>query len=267
MIRIVALYGTGDCYLVCALARAFEREHKIEPVVVAKASHGAIPEMFGVRWQLDEDLVRHGEGNLQQCWAHYENRIVDGATFFAHPHFVRSGARLDQLTLKWRASQADMYRAILHLSPWAPLDKPTPPQVERCGGALVITEARSWPNLPPEFWSALVGQLRARGIAVAVNDRSRPLSDLLQDCAAADWIVGPQCGTMAMACEMGLPARKILVARDLADCPYLFGLTESMPYGHCSTFAGTDHPDVDHFVVPAAAWEPRIEDIVERCRR
>ena len=37
--------------------------------------------------------------------------------------------------------------------------------------------------------------------------------------------------------------------------PYLFGLTQTMPYGHCSTFAGNDHPNVDHIRVAPDNWK------------
>ena len=85
---------------------------------------------------------------------------------------------------------------------------------------------------------------------------------LFGDLLVAEHVIGPQCGVMSVLIEAGFPCRKTLAITELSAAnPYLFGLTETMPYGHCSTFAGNDHPDVRHFVVSPTNWEEAIERI------
>lgn len=260
MIRLVPLYGVGDCYLICALARAFERTHGKSVVIGTKATHGAIPEMFGLPWQACDGEVGRAESS-REMQATWHNVIADGATIYVHPHFVRSEPRLDQLTVKPRVSQADMYRALLHISPWEPMEKPNI-EPEPVAEVVFLSRSNSWPALPAEFWMALEHRL-AGTAPILINNEKNSLRDLFRFGAGAKWIVGPQCGAISAFCEMGISARKTIIIRELGpDCPYLFDLTETLPYGHCSTFAGNDHADVDHIIVPASGWEAAIERIL-----
>lgn len=261
MIRLAALYGVGDAYLVCSLARAFEKHHRLQPRVVLKSSQAAVAKLFDLEPELNDLLIARAETD-QQLHRAYENLIHDGALLYVHPHFVRSGARLDQLTVKPRVSQADMYRALLRLPPDAPMERPQWLPTPNTADVLLITESRSWPNLPDQFWVALELRLKQAGRRPTSNHPSRPLQELFDLCAGATWVIGPQCGVMSALCESQLPCRKTLAIRELSpQCPYLFGLTQTMPYGHVSTFAGNDSA-VDHIIV-GTDWSAAIEAIVK----
>ena len=256
MIRLVALYGVGDAYLVCGLVRAFEQHHGIGACVVVKSAQVAIPQMFGVHFEVDDALVRTAEGN-HRFHCTYDNDIDDGHIFYVHPQFIRSRVRIDQLTVKARVSQADMYRALLRLQPWALLETPQRGHYQTNAEVILIPRARSWPNLPDEFWQALAKRLHARLI-----DSGKPLGNLFADCGGAKHVIGAQCGVMSVLIEAGFLCRKTIAITELSSAnPYLFGLTETMPYGHASTFAGNEHPEVSHFVVSPTNWEAVIEGI------
>lgn len=264
MIRLVTLYGIGDAYLVCAFAAAFEAERHIKPVVILKSQHAVIGDMFGVDYEVNDALIAsaEGDGNLQRC---YENLIEDGGTFFVHPHFLRSGVRVDRLTVKTRASQADMYRAFLGISPWAPLAVPRWDTVRKVphNDVLFVERARSWPNLPGTFWSALASALAPRTV-LCVPD-SEPLSHVLAAAASVDWVIGPQCGLLSLLIESALPCRKTLLVRELDDETGLgpFGMRKAFPYMGPDTFAGDIHPEVDCYPVWAdgRGWDAIIEHL------
>src|ERR1700685_4334560 len=157
MTPLVALYGVGDCYLVCALARAFERHHKDEVIVVVKTSQKCIPELFGLKHEVNDETVHSGETNagLQR---NYPNDGKDYDSIYVHPHFVRTATRLDQLTIKPRVSQDWRSRALMQLPPDAPMEVPPPLDPGLGKGALdtvLITESRSWPNIDKAFWDLL----------------------------------------------------------------------------------------------------------------
>jgi hypothetical protein len=268
MISLVALYGVGDTYLVCSLARAFERHHGVEAEVVVKSAHKFIPEWFGLKHVVDDEVVRSGESNAGMQ-LNYANDGKDYSTIYVHPHFVRTPARLDQLTIAPRVNQAAMYRALMQLPPDAPMEKPPlvlrpmfPDQIA------IIPGSKSWPNIDPEFWDALALRLRQSGKNVATYLPQWSLKELIEVCIASGEIIGPQCGVMSVACEAGFLGHKTLCIRELSpDCPYLFGLTQTMPYGHCSTFAGNDHKNVDHVIVAPENWKEQVDVVVEGCRR
>jgi len=257
VIRLVALYGVGDAYLICGLVRAFEKEHSIKACVVVKSAQVAIPQMFGVDYEASDEVVASAEGS-QFFQLSHANEIADRGFYYVHPHFVRTPVRIDQLTVKPRVSQADMYRALLGLSPWAPLEVPFGPRrIVRGSGTLIIHTSRSWPNLPPQFWEALAKRMDARLV-----EPEWSLRELFDQCDASEHVIGPQCGVMSVLCDALFFCRKTFAICELSKAnPYLFGLTETMPYGHCSTFAGNDHPDVRHFVVSPTNWEEAVERI------
>lgn len=262
MIRLVPLYGTGDTYLICALARAFEAHHQVPVTVVVKRAHACVAEAFGIAFEADDAPAAIGENPRQQ--ATYPNEIASGL-LFVHPSFVKTPARLDQLTVKPRVSQADMYRALLQLPPWAPLATPSWEKFPKLRDVVLLTESRSWPNLPGPFWEKLLAALYAGGRRVTLNDPAWSLRDLLDHCAAAGTVIGPQCGVISIACEAGFPGHKTIVLRELTPgSPYLFGLSETMPYGHASTFAGNPHPEVGHVVV-GGDWDSAIKAVLDDC--
>jgi hypothetical protein len=269
MTPLVALYGVGDCYLVCSLARTFERHHGKVPLIVVKPSHRFIPEWFGLGYEVNEKMVAAGEAGERGLHQTYDNAIVDGSPVYVHPHFVKTATRLDQLTIKSRVSQADMYRALMQLPPDAPMEKPPLVRVAPFEDqVVVIPRSRSWPNIDGPFWDALVSRLRESGKRVATFLPQWSLKELIEVCIASGEIIGPQCGVLSVACEAGFPGHKTICIRELGpDCPYLFGLTQTMPYGHCSTFAGNDHPNVDHILVAPDNWQSKVDIIVEGCRR
>ena len=256
MIRLVAMYGTGDTYLVCALARAFQETHG-EAKVIVKAAHAFLPRWFELDFEVDDRLVGAGETD-QRMKADHPND-PDSQLIFVHPTFVRTPARLDQLTVKPRATQADMYRALLCVSPWAPLTRPRE-IMGIPGDVVVIPAARSWPNLPLEFWETVCAGLVDSGRHVVINDPKWTLEELLRRCAGAAWVIGPQCGTVSIVHEARFPCRKTIVITKLDEgTPGLFNLTQTMPYAHCSTFAGSDHEDVEHVVV--SDWQAAYDAI------
>lgn len=260
MIRLVALYGVGDAYLVCGLARAFEQHHGYGVRVVVKSAQAAIPAMFGLEYNTDDAGIVAAEGD-NKLHREYENILADGHTFYVHPHFLRSGSRIDQLTVKSRVSQADMYRALLRLSPWAALETPGI-DVKVYEEIILLPMAKSWPNLPMPFWNTLASRLRNAGKPVRFVEPGWPLDQLIDRCAGAPHVIGAQCGVMSLLCEMRLPCRKTFAICELTDKnPGVFGITHTMPYGHAITFAGNDHLNVRHFVVSPHNWEASIEPL------
>ena len=85
---------------------------------------------------------------------------------------MRTPARLDQLTIKLRVSQADDYRALMQLPPDAPMEVPPRPDDGPIGRLeiVMITQFRSWPNINNEFWLELAGRLDLAGRKISLND-------------------------------------------------------------------------------------------------
>lgn len=249
MIRLVSLFGTGDTYLVCALARAFEKHHGITTKVICKSSHRYIPELFGLgsAFEVADALVADAESNSTRQRFH-ANEIADGSTYFVHPSFVRSNIRVDQFTFTCRPiSQADMYKALLHLPLDTPLDRPSFKLAEQPPGKRVflIREVRSWPNSQPVFWDKLHSTLTEHEYKVLPNQPEWDLKDLLSACAISDWVIGPQCGVMSILCHARFPCRKsFCTPQQVPGIP----ITATMPYAGVRTFAGEDY-DVDEHVV------------------
>jgi hypothetical protein len=251
MIRLVSLGGTGDAYLVCALAHAVERRYGHMVSVSLRERQSAIPGMFGLAHApADDEILRVEHDSAFQ--REHDNRIADGATFYAHPCFTRSGVRIDELTtLPGPVSQADMYRALLGLSLDEPLAMPVIPTAEyRPNTALLVPDAVSWPNDQPAFWSTLVGLLRDEGWHVEFNDPARPLADLLRDAAGAEIVVGSQCGLMSILIAAEFPCRKVLCVPSIDEGPgFAVGgrmLRRTFPYAYATKFTGNDY-DVDEY--------------------
>lgn len=257
MIRLVSMFGTGDTYLVCALVRAFEKHHNLVAKIVCKGAHRYIPELFGFHhdiqdglsgtFSVSDGLVSDAESNINRQ-RFYLNEILDGSTYYVHPSYIRSGVRVDQFTFTCRPiSQADMYKALLHLPLDTPLDRPSFKLVEQSPGqrVLLIREAKSWPNTQSAFWDKLHGSLVEREYKVLLNQPKWDLKDLFSACAISDWVIGPQCGVMSILCHAQFPCRKSFCTP--AERPGI-SITATMPYAGVRTFAGEDY-DVDEFVV------------------
>jgi len=242
MIRLVALHGTGDAYLVCALTRAFERYRRREALVVVKPEHAAVPEMFGLPYEVDEEVRRYEDPNR----AAMTENLINGARYFVHPSFTSPGVRIDQLTAKPNVTQADMYRALMHLPPDAPLETPRLDFEEPSGEVIVIPEARSWPNCQPGFWPELSSALTVAGHKVTVNDATWSLCELLQRCGRARAVVGPQCGVTAVLCAARFPCRKVLVTPNLPGAWWHLPAGSPFPYAYTRLFIGETY-DADEY--------------------
>lgn len=254
MIRLVTLGGTGDCYMVCALLDAFRREHKRNDVeVVGPAKYATIAAMFGdVPYASDDDLVRQAEQSVDMQRTYENTLIAPNTTFYVHPCFLRSEIRVDKLTTKPDASQADMYRMLLRVPLEAPLTIPTrlPAPRKEPNAVLLIPEAVSWPNTQPEFWTRLAISLRGAGRAVVANDPKWSLAELFEIAAGTDWVIGPQCGVMSILVTGRFPCRKTLASPILNDenKKLSFLSPRTFPYAYVTKFSNADY-DVEEFEI------------------
>jgi hypothetical protein len=247
--QLVALHGTGDTYLVCGLASAFKEQHGTLPLVVLKRSHVAIAQMFDVAHRVDDALVQRAETD-QRFQRNYENALLGVKPFYCHPSFVRSNVRIDHLALKPSVSHADMYRVMLQLPPDAPVQVGrTPERMPRPNTVLLIPKARSWPNLHVSFWRTLADMLSQSGRQVQIGDDAWSLSQLFDRCAESEWVIGPQCGVMAIICYAQFACRKTFVTPAIEEAQS-FGLPlhSTFPYAYVSKFAGNDY-DVEEFKI------------------
>lgn len=254
MTRIVILGGTGDVYLISALYAAFcHHHHQTRDVtLVLREKFRSIVDMFpGVPYECSEEQVWRGE-NDPTFQAEYLNPLLSSTEpFYVHPCMLRSQTRVDHLTTKPDASQADMYRMILRLPPEVPLTLPTDiprPPIE-AQSVLLIRDAVSWPNTQPWFWDKLADRLRLDGRNVIENDKSLRLGTLLNLCASSDWVIGPQCGVMSILCTGQFPCRKTLATPSVDDdrAPG-FLAAETYPYAYVTKFDGKDY-DVEEFKI------------------
>ena len=263
MINLVCLHGTGDTYLVCALAAAVKHQHGDDVTIIVKSTHAAIPEMFGLRYEVSDEIVSLGETDAVFQTA-YENHYAfnHGQRYYVHPTFLRSGVRIDHLTVKPSVSQADMYRVLLHLPPDAPM---TVPKIEvhrtEPNSVLIIPTANSWPNSWPQFWIDLGKALKAAGRDVTFNFPNWTLRELLDRCATSEWVIGPQCGVMSILCEARFPCRKTFCTPSIDGGRYPgLPLERTFPYAYVTKFAGNDY-DVEEFKIDSS-YENEIDAIV-----
>lgn len=266
MIRLVSLGGTGDAYLVCALARAVEAQYDSEVTVALRERQLAVPEMFGLRCEAADDEVARAERS-RATQRSYNNRLAAGRTFYAHPCFTRSHVSLAELTtLPGQLSQAHVFRALLGLPLDTPLEVPPLPTAERRENvALLIPEAGSWPNDQPEFWATLAQELRAGGWSVEINDDASPLADLLTFAASAEMVAGPQCGVMSIPVAAEFPCRKVLCTPQIEEgegFPVGYRrLRATFPYAYVTKFTGNDY-DVDEYRITARNHAEVVESIL-----
>jgi hypothetical protein len=243
------MFGTGDVYLACALLESFKQYHdRLDVELVVKAHDAPIADLFDHTYTIDDHLVIFAE-NHPDFQRTYENVLLkDERPFYVHPSFVRSGARIDQLTAHYHASQADMYRVLLGLPHYVPLaapcNLPTPPRDP--GTVLLVPEARSWPNHWPWFWDNLNYALTRAGYSTRRNNPAWSLGDLFACAAASDWVIGPQCGVMSILTAAAFPCRKSLVTPSVdggKQHPWAF---DTYPYAYVTKFTGNDY-DADEF--------------------
>jgi hypothetical protein len=223
--------------------------------------------MFGLQYDprpVDEIRDVERDGTLHR---EYENTLGPGRVFYAHPCFTRSGVRIDELTtLPHAISQADMYRALLGLPLDAPLALPRLPTPEpRPNTAVLLTEAVSWPNDQPAFWTALAGALRVGGWSVEIPGSSPSLESLLLLAASAEMVVGPQCGVMSILVAAEFPCRKVLATPSIDEgSGFLVGRTllkKTYPYAYVTKFTGQDY-DVEEYRVRAETHGEIIASIL-----
>jgi len=258
--KVVVLGGTGDAYLISALHAEIQGVYG--PVeIVTRERLACVPEMFGVPHVVDDDIVAHAEQDFSFQRTH--SNLHSDDVFYAHPCFVRTPFRVDHLTTKPDASQADMYRMILGLDPYAPLALPRHPDVPtEPGRVTIIEDSTSWPNTQPTFWPRLAGALREAGWQVEINNKSWPLSELFARCAASEWVIGPQCGVMSVLVTGEFPCRKTLATPNIDGNrrpEYL--ARETFPYGYVTKFANTDY-DVEEFKIDGDNHEALVRSIV-----
>lgn len=250
-LSLCVLGGTGDAYLICALVEAFKRHHgrnRVEVVLHSKLE--AVAKMFAhVSYRVDDQMVEHAQHN-QAFQRSHDNLLLSSPVFYAHPSFMRSGVRVDQLTARPDVSQASMYRAMLQLPADAPLSRPRVPHARKMPDTvLLIDEAVSWANTQPTFWSALAEALVATGRTIVRNNRSWPLQQLFEMAAAVEWVIGPQCGVMSIIVAGGFPCRKTVASpsMDYNTLPDQW-MDHTYPYGYVTKFDGEDY-DVEEFKI------------------
>jgi hypothetical protein len=253
---LIALHGTGDTYLACALAAQVERYHGRQVMLVVKKSHESIPKMFGIEFAVNDSLVREGE-NSGMLQLFHENDVRKATHIYLHPSFVRSGVRIDRLAVKAEVTHADLYRAMLHLPPDAPLAQPqlsfpTPPVQNT---VLLLPEAQSWPNNQAAFWPHLAQRIEATGRTVIWNDASWTLEELFRRCAQTEWVIGPQCGVMTILCAAKYPCRKTFATPSIDGGRYdVVPVANTFPYAYVTKFAGFDY-DVEEFKITSDNYE------------
>lgn len=249
MIRLVVLGGTGDVYLIASLFEAFKRHQNRDDVeLVIKSRYGCIAEMFGLPYTADDALIQNAERD-QNMQRDYDNVIANGRCFYAHPSFIKNNLRVDHMTTKPDVSQADMYKVMLQIPPDEPLALPRIPEVPaRPGVVLLIPEATSWPNNQPGFWNVLSVFLRGAGWTVETNNNGWSLKQLFEHCAAAEWVIGPQCGVMSILVTGRFPARKTLATPSIdGNSTYWFS-KNTYPYAYVTKFSNQDY-DVEEFKI------------------
>ena len=255
MIRLVTLYGTGDTYLACALFKAFTAKNG-PAEIVCKAAHQDIPEMFRVPYRVDDQIVAEAEHNQ---WRHEDNLV------YLHPSCPLNYTRPDQFTFKGGdISQADMYRALMDLPLDVPLTLPRVPKAVMVPKvALLIYEAKSWPNTQPAFWHKLGKALNESGYVVNWNMSTQPLAVLLHQCAESEWVIGPQCGVMSILTTARYPCRKSFCTPTVdGSFPKEFPVKTAFPYAYVTKFAGEDF-DVDQYEITNGNHDRIIQALIQ----
>lgn len=266
--RLVVLGGSGDAYLVLALVAAYKRLHsRPDAQVVLRTRLAAVGDLFGLPYAIDDALVAQAEAD-HGMHDTYPNDF-NGDPYYVHPCFIRTPVRVDKLTTRWDASQADMYRMLLRL----PFDEELRLPTDEARGILpfpinprsvvIITDSTSWPNAQPSFWPRLAERLAAEGWQVHVNDKTETLAALFDRCRRAAWVIGPQCGVMSILVTGRFTCRKTLATPNLDGNrrpDYL--APETFPYGYVTKFSNLDF-DVEEFKISDHDHEDLINRIAQ----
>lgn len=265
MISLVTIGGTGDAYLVCSLYEAFRRHHHRDEVqVIGKSNYAAIADLFRVPYICDDGVVHRAQNDISMQQM-YENVLLsDVMPFYVHPCFLRSAIRVDRLTVKPDASQADMYRMILQLPTDAPLAVPELPAFQtEPNTVLMIPDAVSWPNTQPMFWKVLAHALAASGWNVIMNQPDWALRDLLRKAGSMEWVIGPQCGVMSILVTGRFPCRKTLASAQLNDenKKLSFLSPRTFPYAYVTKFSNLDY-DVEEYEITDTNYGELVDAIV-----
>lgn len=261
MINLVVLGGTGDVYMLSALLDLFKKTHARDAQLVVRQRYACVADMFpGANYVVGDAEIDAAERD-PAMQRDYDNVIADGRNFYAHPSFFRTNVRIDNLTTKQDVSQADMYKVLLRL-PWgAPLALPrVPGGPTQPGKVVVVPDARSWPNLHHEFWAKLCARLPTDGWNVQNNNSSGwSLAQLLQNCAEAEWVIGPQCGVMSILVTGRFPCRKTLASSNIDNAPAIYPFsTHTFPYAYVTKFSNQDY-DVEEFKIVGGREDELVE--------
>jgi len=265
MINLVVLGGTGDVYMLAALLQAFKETHQRDAQLVVRQRYACVADLFpGANYVVGDAAIDEAERS-PAMQRDYDNVIADGRNFYAHPSFFRTNVRIDNLTTKQDVSQADMYKVLLRI-PWGvPLALPKLPDVPtQRGKVVVVPDARSWPNLHHEFWPRLCSRLGADGWSVTNNNASGwSLQQLLQNCAEAEWVIGPQCGVMSILVTGRFPCRKTLASSNIDNAPAIYPFsTHTFPYAYVTKYSNQDY-DVEEFKI-VGGREDELVDLIAR---
>lgn len=248
MIHLVTQHGTGDTYMTLAFATAVGRCRGTTRVVVhIRPEHAAIAAMF-------PDVQSQDDA----AWAS-QKVISDIAFFHCHPTNRSGGLDISRFALLDRpTTHADLWRAMLDL----PLEEPmtrgqvvfghkllSGNHVSIANRVVLITQARSWPNHHPQFWEDLRLRLMGEGWDVRMNNDHWLLADLFQECADAEWVIGPQCGVMAILCHAQFPCRKTIATPAVEGTNWI--VPRTFPYAYVTKFAGEDYGDVEEVLIPS----------------
>lgn len=241
MIYITTNHGTGDTYMTLAFAKAVERVRGKPVTVLVPQQHEAIAAMFpDVKTEYSTGII--------------PNLGTDGELIVAHPSSVPKRVRIDHLCLlARRLTHADLWRAMLELPPDEPMPQGAPQAIAlypttMAKRVLLIPEARSIPNSLPDFWLLLQHKLLERGMEVVVNHPHWSLRELFQECLRAEWVIGPQCGTMMILCHAGFPCRKTFATPSVDGHEYF---KRTWPYLSVKTFSGDNYDDVEEVKLTA----------------
>jgi hypothetical protein len=265
MQHIVVLGGLGDVYLVAALYHSFCWHHgRADVELVIKSGHAPVVNLFaGVPYIIDDEATFGAEANVE-FQENHDNTLWSDRPFFAHSCMLRSRVRVDQLTTKPDITQADMFRMLLQLSPSAPLSLPHLPWPKATRkNSVIVLEANTWPDTQPTFYPKLVDALRAAGRDVWINDKTTSLDELLPALAAAEWVIGPQCGLMSILVTGRFPCRKTLCVADIdGNRAPSYWADDTYPYAYVTKFAGNDF-DVEEYKVADHNHDEVIAAVLE----
>lgn len=233
MINLVTRHGTGDTYMTLAFARAFAQARREEVTVLIKQEHESIGRMFpDVKSStFIGDLIAFQAHNMSEAFVEVHPTSYAGD--------ISRFALLDRPT-----THADLWRALLGLSLSEPMARGwyDHKATRLPGRVFIIDRARSWPNHHPEFWQQLTHALEQADWDVRLVSENNSLAEVFQQCSDAEWVIGPQCGVMAILCHALFPCRKTIATPSIDGTGWI--VPRTYPYANVTKFAGEDY-DVD----------------------